>query len=114
MLATALAPLLAPLCWLVSFGHSSRGALRSFAFVVVYLWCESIGIVVSFWLWLRHGLPTRNGGERWRRFLDGNFALQCWWANALKVGAQRLFSLRFVVEGAQALNGPPSSCCRAT
>jgi 1-acyl-sn-glycerol-3-phosphate acyltransferase len=104
-LVTALAPLVAPLCWLVSFRRGSRGALRSFVFVGMYLWCESIGIVVSFWLWLRHGLPTRRGGERWRRFLDGNFVLQCWWANALKVGAQRLFSLRFVVEGAQALDG---------
>lgn len=106
-LLTALAPLLAPLCWLVSFRRGSRGALRSFAFVVVYLWCESIGILVSFWLWLRHALPTRNSGERWRRFLDGNFALQCWWANALKMGAQRLFSLRFVIEGAHVLGGSP-------
>jgi 1-acyl-sn-glycerol-3-phosphate acyltransferase len=106
-LMTALAPLLAPLCWLVSFRRGSRGALRSFAFVVVYLWCESIGILVSFWLWLRHALPTRNSGERWRRFLDGNFALQCWWANALKMGAQRLFSLRFVIEGAHVLGGSP-------
>jgi 1-acyl-sn-glycerol-3-phosphate acyltransferase len=105
-LLTALAPFLAPLCWLVSFGRGTRGALRSFAFVVTYLWCESIGIAVSFWLWLRHGLPTRGSGARWQRFLDGNFALQCWWANALKVAAQRLFSLRFVVDGAQALDGP--------
>jgi 1-acyl-sn-glycerol-3-phosphate acyltransferase len=105
-LLTALAPFLAPLCWLVSLRRGSRGTLRTFAFVVVYLWCESIGIVVCFWLWLRHGSPTRNSGERWRRFLDGNFALQCWWANALKAGAQRLFSLHFVVEGADALDGP--------
>jgi len=106
-LITALFPVLAPLCWIVSRRHGSRGALRSFVFVFAYLWCESIGIVVSFWLWLRHGVPGRNSGDRWQRFLDANFELQCWWANALKVAAERLFSLRFTVEGAHALDGPP-------
>ena len=107
-LATLLLPILAPLCWAVSCFPSARGALRSGAFLLCYLWCETIGIVVSGWLWLRHGLPTRASGDRWRRFLDGNFALQCWWANALKVAAERLFSLRFTVLGAEALGGPPA------
>ena len=71
------------------------------------MWCETIGITVSAWLWVRHGFPTRNAGNRWHRFLDSNFALQCRWANALKVSAERLFELRFTVEGAEALNGPP-------
>jgi 1-acyl-sn-glycerol-3-phosphate acyltransferase len=110
-IATALVPVLAPLCWLVSLHGRTRGALRSGAFVVCYLWCETIGIASSVWLWLRHGFPTRNvatqdGGDRWQRFLDGNFALQCWWANALKVSAERLFDLRFIVDGANALDGP--------
>jgi 1-acyl-sn-glycerol-3-phosphate acyltransferase len=86
----------------------ARGALRSGAFLLSYLWCESIGIVVSGWLWLRHGLPTRASGRRWQLFLDGNFGLQCWWANALKVAAERVFSLRFTVVGAEALDGPPA------
>lgn len=107
VLATALVPLLTPLCWLVSLARGSRGALRSFLFVVAYLWCESIGIAVSFWLWLRHGLPTRMSRDRRLRFFDANFALQCWWASALKAAAQRLFSLRFVVEGSEALDGAP-------
>ncbi len=105
LLASLLSPLLVPLCWLVSLRRELRGTLRSFAFLAAYLWCETIGIVVSGWLWLRYGLPTRDAGDRWRRFLDANFALQCWWANALKVAAQRLFSLRFIVEGTDALDG---------
>ena len=110
-IATALIPLPWPLCWLVSLRRASRGALRSVAFVTCYLWCESIGIVVSAWLWVRWGLPTRNApnaSNRWQRFLDANFALQCWWANALKMAAERLFRLRFIVEGTDALDGPPA------
>jgi 1-acyl-sn-glycerol-3-phosphate acyltransferase len=107
-LATLLLPVLVPLCWTVSFFPGARGALRSGAFLLSYLWCETIGIVVSGWLWLRHGLPTRGSGRRWQRFLDGNFALQCWWANALKVVAERVFALRFTVFGAEALDGPPA------
>ncbi len=108
-IATALIPLTWPLCWLVSLRRASRGALRSVAFVTCYLWCETIGIVVSAWLWVRWGLPTRNApnaSNRWQRFLEANFALQCWWANALKVAAERLFTLRFHVEGTDALDGP--------
>ena len=104
---TLLVPLLAPLCWVVSQRREWRGALRSGAFVLAYLWCESIGIAASFWLWLRERAPRRDG-ERWQRFLDGNFALQCWWANALKVAAERLFDLHFVLSGTKALDGPPA------
>ncbi len=110
-ITTALIPLMWPLCWLISLRGASRGALRSVAFVTCYLWCETIGIAVSAWLWVRWGLPTRNehnGGIRWQRFLDANFSLQCWWANALKAAAERLFALRFHVEGTDALDGPPA------
>ena len=106
-IATLLLPLLAPLCWLVSLRRDTRGTLRSGAFILVYLWCESIGIAVSGWLWVRNGLPTRHSPE-WQRFLAGNFALQCWWANAMKAAAQRLFRLRFTIEGSDALDGAPA------
>ena len=104
---TLLVPILAPLCWAVSQRREWRGALRSIAFVLAYLWCESIGIAASFWLWLRERAPTRDA-KHWQRFLDGNFALQCWWANALKVAAESLFELHFVLSGTEALAGPPA------
>jgi 1-acyl-sn-glycerol-3-phosphate acyltransferase len=101
---TLLVPVLAPLCWLVSLRAGTRGAVRSGAFVLCYLWCETIGIAASLWLWLRHGMPTRDSA-RWSAFLDGNYALQCWWASALMRTAQRLFALRFMVTGETALEG---------
>jgi hypothetical protein len=104
---TLLLPVLAPLCWLVSLRTAARGAMRSGAFVWCYLWCETIGIVASFCLRLRHGMPARDGPRR-AAFLDSNFALQCWWANALKTAAQRLFALRFSVTGERALDGTPA------
>lgn len=107
-IATLLLPLLTPLGWAVSLLPRWRGTLRTGAFMTAYLWCEAIGIAASAWLWLRHGLPTRSSGQRWQRFLDGNFVLQCWWANALKVSAERLFGLHFTVLGAEALFGAPA------
>ena len=106
--ATTLLPILLPLCWIVSLWPGTRGALRSGAFVLAYLWCETIGIAVSAWLWVRHGAPTRRSGARWQKFIDANFALQCWWANALKAAATALFELHFSVEGADALDGAPA------
>ncbi len=107
LLGTALLPLLLPLCWVVSLRSNARGALRSGAFVLCYLWCETIGIAAAGWLWVRHGMATKDSGERWNRFLDANFRLQCWWANALKRAAETLFSLRFTVDGADVLGGTP-------
>jgi 1-acyl-sn-glycerol-3-phosphate acyltransferase len=107
LLLTLLVPILAPLCWVVSLRREWRGALRSGAFVLAYLWCESIGIAASAGLWLRERAPTRDS-ERWQRFLDANYALQCWWANALKASAERLFDLHFVLSGVKALDGPPA------
>ncbi len=107
-IATLLLPLLAPLCWAVSTSAQCRGMLRTVAFITAYLWCETIGIAACAWLWLRHGLATRTSGERWQRFLDSNFALQCWWAQTLKLAAEHLFRLRFTVQGAEALVGAPA------
>jgi 1-acyl-sn-glycerol-3-phosphate acyltransferase len=96
-LMTALLPLLIPVALVLRMIPGTRGALATLLFVCGYLWCETIGIVTSFLIWLRH--PRRAA------FLTANYRLQCWWANALKVLAERLFRLRFEVSGAQALEG---------
>jgi 1-acyl-sn-glycerol-3-phosphate acyltransferase len=104
LLTTAAMPLLLPLSWIVSMHSATRGALRTYLFCTAYLWCESAGIVISAWLWLRHGCATRQSA-RWGAFLAANFALQCGWASALQRAAARLFELRFSVTGSDALAG---------
>lgn len=47
--------------------------------------CEVFGILASFVIWLASGVWL---GTSRTRFLNWNFALQRWWANALCRGAQ--------------------------
>ena len=74
-LMTALLPLLIPVALVLRMIPGTRGALATLLFVCGYLWCETIGIVTSFLIWLRHRHRTA--------FLTANYRLQCWWANAL-------------------------------
>jgi 1-acyl-sn-glycerol-3-phosphate acyltransferase len=77
---------------------------RCVLFFPFYFCCEVIGIVASLVIWLASGVWA--GASR-ERFLDWNFALQRWWANALCRGAQRIFRISIEVEGADELrNGP--------
>ncbi|MGE0601980.1 MAG: 1-acyl-sn-glycerol-3-phosphate acyltransferase [Dehalococcoidia bacterium] len=65
--------------------------VRSTAMVDVFFFCEVAGTIASLWLWLRHR-------DR-QRFLDANFALECWWASSLYRAGVWLFSLHLEVEG---------------
>jgi len=98
LLLTALAPLLLPIAALVSLTARLRGALSTLLFLLGYLWCETIGIVLAVVIWLRY----RNGAA----FPRANYRLQCWWANALKVIAEKVYRLRFEIQGEDALPGP--------
>ncbi|MGJ8686284.1 MAG: 1-acyl-sn-glycerol-3-phosphate acyltransferase [Spongiibacteraceae bacterium] len=96
-------PIWLPGCWLL--GHvrpSLRSAMNCLIFISLYLICGSIGIIGTFYLWLRHGLRE----SQHQRFLLANRALQYWWADSLRRGAEKIFRLRFVEEGIEALNGP--------
>lgn len=90
-----------PLAWLLSRVPRWRGCARCALFVLGYLWCETLGLLFCLWLWLGHRL----GSSARVRYLERNFALQCWWAGTLKRLAQRLFRLRFEVSGEDALAG---------
>lgn len=98
------APLWMPLAAVASLVPATRGALRMTSFVTVYLWCETAGVLVAFWLWLRFAAP-KPSDRRWQRYLAGNLALQNSWATALKHAAEWLFDLRFHVTGEQAFDG---------
>jgi 1-acyl-sn-glycerol-3-phosphate acyltransferase len=101
---TVALPILLPIAFAASFWAPARGAWRTVTFIVVYLWCETAGILVSGWLWLRHRFPR--GPDFPAEYLAANFALQCWWGATLKHAAERVFDLSFEVEGTDALNGP--------
>jgi 1-acyl-sn-glycerol-3-phosphate acyltransferase len=77
---------------------------RCVLFFTFYFSCEVLGIIASFAIWLGSGEWA--GGAR-ERFLDSNFALQRWWANALCQGAQRIFDISIEVEGADELRVGP-------
>lgn len=99
-LLTLLLPLTLPTTWLLSrCWRGARAAPRVLLFLLGYLWCEVLGVLVSTWLWLRHG-------GRGEHFIEANYQLQLWWAGALKRLAQRLFRLRFEVRGQECLFGP--------
>ncbi|MBX3706301.1 MAG: lysophospholipid acyltransferase family protein [Pseudomonadales bacterium] len=97
LLVTALLPLLLIVALVLRTLPATRGALPTLLFVCSYLWCETIGIFSAAWIYVRHRQPAD--------FLDANYRLQGWWANALKVSAERLFRLRFEITGEAALDG---------
>ena len=73
---TAVAPVLFMLTGFLSFLPGCRGLPQTAGMVFGYLWCEVAGICASGYLWLRY----RNEPD----YLEYNYRLQCWWANALK------------------------------
>jgi 1-acyl-sn-glycerol-3-phosphate acyltransferase len=106
--ATTLMTVAAPLWFLAAVVAgallpAARSAPRVLAFITAFLWCETLGILASAWIWLRHGRAA--GGPDAEPWLAANYALQSWWCGALKRSAQALFRLRFEVEGADVLGG---------
>jgi 1-acyl-sn-glycerol-3-phosphate acyltransferase len=90
-----LTPVVVPLA--AAFDTASRrrmATVRAWLMVLVFFGCESIGIVASAWLWVRHRESVR--------FLDANYHLQQWWARSLFRAGVKLFSLKVEIEGANA------------
>jgi 1-acyl-sn-glycerol-3-phosphate acyltransferase len=75
---------------------------RCILFFTFFFACEVMGILASFGLWLAH--LVRRDQEK---FLDGNFALQRRWANALAEGTKNLFNFHLEVEGTDELTEGP-------
>lgn len=100
VLCTLLLPLLQILAFLLGLLPGLRGAVPTAAFMVGYLWCETIGIVCAGYISLRHRDPTA-------RFA-ANFKVQCWWASSLKRLAGWLYQLNFTLHGTEHLEGGPA------
>jgi 1-acyl-sn-glycerol-3-phosphate acyltransferase len=102
-LLLVLAPLWIPIIAIAGLLFDKlRSGLRCLCFICLFLLCELAGIFGSAWLWLQHKLFRTPK----QAYLDANSALQFWWAETLRSGAEQLFRLRFVIEGKDALNGP--------
>ncbi|MEK6303242.1 MAG: lysophospholipid acyltransferase family protein [Acidobacteriota bacterium] len=105
LLLVAAFPLLLIVGALVDLARGGRRVImRCVLFLPFYFSCEVLGIIASFLIWLGSGIWA--GASR-ERFLDWNFALQRWWANALCRGAQRIFDITIEVEGADELRDGP-------
>lgn len=102
LLVTTL-PVLLLLAFLVDLVRGKRWIFcRCVLFFAFYFCCEVAGIVASLFLWLAHLFV----GDA-EKFLEWNFALQRWWANALAQGCRKLFGLRLAVEGVDELTRGP-------
>jgi 1-acyl-sn-glycerol-3-phosphate acyltransferase len=69
--------------------------LRCVLFFMLFLNCEIIGLVLSFWVWLA-ALFARPAPEE---YLLWNQKLQALWTASLLHGAMRIFSMKLVAEG---------------
>lgn len=106
LLASALLPVLLIGALVLTLVPGFRGTVPTLLFVLGYLWCETIGIVTSFYLWLRY-LPGSRPGPA-AGFIDANYRLQYWWCDALKRIGETVYRLTFEVNGADALRGAPA------
>lgn len=101
----ALSPVLLLLTGITDLARPRRFALsRALILAEIYFLAEFIGILVSFFLWVRFA--------GWRSsatpgYLAANFALQRRWAAAIFAGARWTFGLRVSVEGDHALQPGP-------
>jgi 1-acyl-sn-glycerol-3-phosphate acyltransferase len=102
--ALALLPVAVPLAALSDLARDSRfAAARAMLFFVWYLGCEVLGLSAAFALWLAQQ-ALRPTHAQW---LAWNFRLKCWWGRQLVRGARLCFSLRFQVDGRDALGRGP-------
>jgi 1-acyl-sn-glycerol-3-phosphate acyltransferase len=91
----ALLPLLLMAAALADLRKRSA-ALRTLAFIGVYLCCELAGVLASFAIWV---LNLGGAGAGRDVFLRQNFRLQCWWARTLRRAAFGIFNMKLYVDG---------------
>jgi hypothetical protein len=98
------APLWLPLAAVVYLVRRSPGvALRSGAFLGVYLACELAGMAACAGLWLWKACVGIEA-ERW---LELHFRLEAWWGSTLLGAVVRIFGMRLEVEGDAGLGRGP-------
>ena len=90
-IVVALSPVALPICAVIDLVRGTRLALtRVFAFALLYLSCELIGLIGAGLLFAMRLGPLRSD----ERYEWANYRLQWLWASALKWGAFTIFSIR--------------------
>ena len=103
-LFVALLPIWLPLSLIAALIFPKASAApRCLLFITSFLVCEVLGLIAAFYLWLRYGAIWLNPKNE--AYIEANYALQFWWANALKDLGVFFFSLKLEVEGEEALQG---------
>jgi hypothetical protein len=121
--AVAFLPIWLALAALVDLlrGGNRAAILRCTAMATVYLVCEVAGLAAAAAVWLANRVRARRSTnsdgrcaspaarltDRTDDYLAANFRLQCWWAGALFRSAVRLFGIRTIVEGDDAVREGP-------
>ncbi len=72
---------------------------RTLLFLTVYLWCETIGVIVGFLLWLLRATGIFSASQ----FIRASFLVQQKWAGALFGAGRLLFHLQVEIEGAESI-----------
>ncbi|NLH50506.1 MAG: hypothetical protein GX444_18175 [Myxococcales bacterium] len=85
-------------------GRSRWAVVRCLLYLFLYLWCESVGILACFVIWLFSGRWLGIGKTG---FVEANYALQRWWARTLYHGALRIFRIEVSVEAPEDVNEGP-------
>lgn len=93
-------PVLMPAAILVDLICRNRFVFtRTLIFLTVYLWCESIGLLVGFFLWILRATRLLSP----QKFIRASFLVQQKWAGTLFGAGRVLFDLGVRIEGAEAL-----------
>lgn len=99
--AVALAPVLFPLAFVVDIVRYRRFAIvRGYAFLLLYLSCEVVGIALLTLLLFRYSRKPAT-------FIARNFALQCWWSRLLFYGGIRIYGMKVEADGLENLAQGP-------
>ncbi len=96
--ASILVPLLIPFVLVVDLVVRRRfGLTRTVLFLLCFLWCETVGIVISFVLWI--AFVGQSTDKHQRAFMRANSRFQAIWVQTIFSAARRLFRMQFTIEG---------------
>jgi 1-acyl-sn-glycerol-3-phosphate acyltransferase len=97
LLTLAVTPFLLPVLALRDIVLHRRFAMvRALLMLNLYLGCESTALAACAWVWL-------TGRHDRERYLERNLRLERWWAGTQFKWGTRLYGIRVVVEGEEAL-----------